>query len=322
MTTATLEQLETRRLLSVDVYPEGIDCLTEFTRGGKKIDVELYIANGGTQSTVLPLDGRIVLSTDRTYGNSDDIAIGGFSNIVLAAGERRKLNLQLSLPSNVAPGKYYLGIQLDTFNFLQETNEVNNIGVSSTQLVNVIEKLPSTPLQGTDGNDVIRIWQDDDDVYVSLNGRVYQEDRSKISKLVIFGNAGHDKIYAEPGVTVPLNISGGGGNDTIIGGDGNDELSGANGNDRIFGGAGNDHLIGGAGSDRLYGEAGNDTLSGGGGNDFLYGGTGANWLIGGAGNDKLFARGNGGVDTISGNGGTDYAEYDPGDILASIEILG
>ncbi len=49
--------------------------------------------------------------------------------------------------------------------------------------------------------------------------------------------------------------------------------------EHVSGGAGNDTLIGDAGANWLYGEAGNDTLEGGGGADTLIGGAGADTFI-------------------------------------------
>ncbi|TCS98735.1 hemolysin type calcium-binding protein [Tepidimonas ignava] len=65
---------------------------------------------------------------------------------------------------------------------------------------------------------------------------------------------------------------------TITGGSGDDTLLGSGNADTISGGAGNDTITGGAGADVLTGGAGNDTITGG---------AGADVLTGGAGNDKF-----------------------------------
>ena len=67
-----------------------------------------------------------------------------------------------------------------------------------------------------------------------------------------------------------FNITGGSGNDTLIGGSGTNALNG---------GGGNDTLVGGPNADRLSGGAGNDILIGGGGADILSGGTGNNTFV-------------------------------------------
>jgi RTX calcium-binding nonapeptide repeat (4 copies) len=68
------------------------------------------------------------------------------------------------------------------------------------------------------------------------------------------------------------NVTGGAGNDilignelanTLIGNGGNDILLGLGGNDRLYGGVGRDIVIGGLGADLLDGGAGDDILSGG-----------------------------------------------------------
>uniref|UniRef100_UPI0024787371 calcium-binding protein n=1 Tax=Microvirga flavescens TaxID=2249811 RepID=UPI0024787371 len=63
-------------------------------------------------------------------------------------------------------------------------------------------------------------------------------------------------------------VSGGSGNDTIIGSGEVNDLKGNLGNDSLDGGAGNDTLSGGSGNDVLIGGTGADTLDGGFGNDF------------------------------------------------------
>jgi RTX calcium-binding nonapeptide repeat (4 copies)/Putative metal-binding motif len=62
---------------------------------------------------------------------------------------------------------------------------------------------------------------------------------------------GDDKLLTS-GVTGPLAIAGGNGNDTLLGGAADDVLAG---------GAGNDTLNGGAGNDAYFGETGDDTIT-------------------------------------------------------------
>jgi len=62
--------------------------------------------------------------------------------------------------------------------------------------------------------------------------------------------------------------------ETISGGTGDDILMGGAGSDILHGDQGKDHLDGGAGNDTLYGDQGKDALKGGLGDDLLYGGEG------------------------------------------------
>ncbi len=92
-------------------------------------------------------------------------------------------------------------------------------------------------------------------------------------------------------------MTGGLGNDVLVGGNLSDTLDGGAGDDVLYGGAGDDTLIGGLGNDVLNGEDGNNTLDGGAGNDLLNGGSGNDILTGGLGNDVL--SGGAGNDTYN-----------------------
>jgi Ca2+-binding RTX toxin-like protein len=80
-------------------------------------------------------------------------------------------------------------------------------------------------------------------------------------------------------------------------------LSGGTGNDRILGSGGPDLLDGAAGADALIGGAGEDLITGLGGRDRLRGGAAPDVLHGGGGRDKL--NGGGAKDGCSGGGGRD-----------------
>ena len=90
-----------------------------------------------------------------------------------------------------------------------------------------------------------------------------------------------------PGTAQADALSGGTGNDTIVGLNGADTLAGNDGNDEIIGSRGNDSLFGQDGDDTLAGRQGNDRLFGGDGNDVLNGGQGRDRLNGGPGDDTM-----------------------------------
>ncbi|MBC7818691.1 MAG: hypothetical protein IAG10_17515 [Planctomycetaceae bacterium] len=158
------------------------------------------------------------------------------------------------------------------------------------------------------------------------------------ARITVNAGAGNDRVDASA-VTMPVNLwgstgrdtlIGGAGNDTIVGGNDNDSLSGNGGDDSLAGDAGNDTLIagdgvdsleGGVGNDNLQGQSGNDLLAGGDGNDSLNGGDDNDSLSGGAGKDKLLGglgddeldggtendnlQGQTGDDALQGGGGND-----------------
>lgn len=132
----------------------------------------------------------------------------------------------------------------------------------------------------------------------------------------VAGQAGHfmETVTFTAGLSpVPLDLTGSGGDDTLVGSDNADTLSGAAGNDNLLGHDGNDALHGGLGNDVLAGGAGNDTLYGDDGDDDLDGGAGDDLLDGGAGNDHL--HGTLGNDTLHGGDGNDVLSAIAGGVL-------
>ncbi len=76
-------------------------------------------------------------------------------------------------------------------------------------------------------------------------------------------------------------------------------LTGGSGENTLIGGAGNDTITGGAGSNILIGGGGHDTLTGGSGPNRFYGGAGNDLLVGGEGGNTFVFTVGGGIDTIS-----------------------
>ncbi|MEA3042619.1 MAG: hypothetical protein QOH47_457 [Sphingomonadales bacterium] len=94
-------------------------------------------------------------------------------------------------------------------------------------------------------------------------------------------------------------LSGGGGNDQLIGSESGDSLQGGDGADRLEGRGGNDSISDGDG---------NDTVFGGDGNDVLWDGAGDDTLDGGAGDDQFIlnlSAGFSAADRLSGGTGID-----------------
>lgn len=127
---------------------------------------------------------------------------------------------------------------------------------------------PSVPVQiqgvadmivyGTAGNDTIAFTQSGGKITARLNGVIVAQ-FAPTGRLIAYGSDGNDTITAE-GCSIALEAHGGAGNDVITGGSGNDVLLGDDGNDTLTGGAGHDVAVGGTGIDRIVGSAGNDIL--------------------------------------------------------------
>lgn len=99
---------------------------------------------------------------------------------------------------------------------------------------------PDDDVQGTEGNDLIRTFLGEDEV---------------------FGNGGNDEIRS------------GGDDDYVEGGDGLDFVRAGDGDDEVYGGDQDDRLFGDQGNDLLDGERGSDVIRGGRGDDLIFGGS-------------------------------------------------
>ncbi|MFO7900513.1 MAG: discoidin domain-containing protein [Planctomycetota bacterium] len=140
---------------------------------------------------------------------------------------------------------------------------------------------------------------------VVLYSRYQQEyPASAVTRIVADGGGGNDQFVVGEGVSVPVFLTGGPGDDVLrTDGSGPATLWGNDGNDVLVGGDGPDRLYGGAGDDQLDGRGGADELDGGAGNDRLVGGDGADVLTGGVGDDRL--DGGAGADILVGGDGAD-----------------
>lgn len=193
---------------------------------------------------------------------------------------------------------------------------------------------------GTLGNDTIEVdaGPTPGTYHVILNG-VSQGTYAATGQILVFAQAGNDKVTVQSTITLGVSLDGGAGKDTLIGGAGNDTLRGGAGIDVLNGRGGNDivaalvhgtltlapaslvgtglgrdtlvsieqaRLTGGTGADVLNASAfrGPVTLDGGAGNDLLVGGASTDILTGGSGNDTV--RGGAGTDTLVETGDFDF----------------
>jgi hemolysin type calcium-binding protein len=128
---------------------------------------------------------------------------------------------------------------------------------------------------GSTGNDKIDIkpekgkHTDDDEILVKINEREMGRFRRKahfeppIDSIVVYGQAGDDKITVASQIDIPAYLFGDDGDDELNAGGGPTTLVGGDGDDDLEGGDARNVLIGGRGEDRLKGKAGDDLLIGG-----------------------------------------------------------
>jgi len=325
--TIAFDTLEPRRLQAVDLVVTAVNLEASATSTDGYVNYSVTVKNiGDTQMFGAMAVVKTNLSKDAKFANSGDDAVWdyGYVSKDLQPGEQQTITMSWTETAGNKAGFYQIVAMVDPDNHKTESNNDNNVGVSSK--LTYYDPIPVTKpggfdgtLSGTSGNDKIGLYKENDRAIVVVNDQVWGRRLTGIKTIFLDGGTGNDRIAASEDFPLPMRITGAGGNDTIIGGAMNDELSGANGSDRIYGALGNDLLVGGAQGDRLYGEAGNDTCNGHGGNDWMYGGDGANQMFGAAGNDRFFAAGNGASDVCGGGAGSDAASADANDVLGSIE---
>lgn len=115
-------------------------------------------------------------------------------------------------------------------------------------------------ITGTDGDDDIKVNPGGgaSEIKVMLNGE--QTTWVGATSIVVYANAGDDRVQIAGGVTLPVIAFGGDGNDRLKAGGGPSILVGGDGDDTLLGGAGRDVLIGGRGADLIGGNGADDLL--------------------------------------------------------------
>jgi PKD repeat protein len=121
---------------------------------------------------------------------------------------------------------------------------------------------------------------------------------SSVKQIQVIAGNGPNYIYLDQGISVPVSVFGGNGNDTIRGGAGNNYIYEGNGNDWISPrgntnyisvGNGNDTILASGQNDTIIAGNGNDSINGGSANDSIVAGNGNDSILGGAGNDTIVA---------------------------------
>lgn len=324
-----IERLEIRRLMAAD-----LSTTLTFAPGayspGDMVSGSFTVRNSGTTTVTPTFNVSIHLSTDRIYGNADDLTLVNLPvSSDVPAGFSVKVDAVAPVP-NVVPGTaYYVAVKIDSGNTVAESNENNNVTITDLAAIQIVNSSGVLPILGTDAADRITVSHAPGVITVDINGVKANYSTNKVTSVAVYSGAGDDYVTIGNGNTKSY-VYGGDGNDTLIGGDGNDSLSGGANKDRIYGAQGNDDLRGNGGNDALFGQDGIDRLFGGDGNDWLDGGSsndrlqgdaGNDTMYGQSGNDHFYAKADGGIDSLIGGSGTDDARVDAGDIVNTIELL-
>jgi Ca2+-binding RTX toxin-like protein len=244
----------------------GNDRVTFDFTGGNFLPAGGVVFDGDLGTDELTVIGAGTFDLD-----ADSVTVGGIGTIDLS-----------SVATVVLSG----GATADTFTVRGWVGGLTLNGATGSDIYNldaataVTAKITDTggvadrlELSGTANNDVIRAYAG----YVRM-GPALVRYASGIEELIIDGLAGNDLLQVagnSPGTRVTL--SGGAGNDRLIGSAASEVIDGGIDNDTISGLGGNDLLLGGSGDDTLTGRG---VLIGGLGSDILRGA--GSILIGGS----------------------------------------
>jgi Ca2+-binding RTX toxin-like protein len=147
-------------------------------------------------------------------------------------------------------------------------------------------------MRGGDGDDIVSYVNRTLPVFVTPDGVADDGSLGELDLVDtdverVIGGAGNDVLIAR---REGSGLSGGNGDDLVIGDSGDDILRGGSedgGRDVLVGRGGDDDLAGGPGTDELDAGPGRDVLDGGDGDDAVSGGDGVDGIFGGPGSDRL-----------------------------------
>ncbi len=238
----TFESLEHRRVLTLP----DIEAIAFAADGFDNLFVSYNIFDapsppfraGIYRSADLLIGGDTLLDTfDVT--NPAQLSIG-FHGVSLPIGAGAN---QIALPGAGAAESntdYFLLVVLDDNNLVVEQNE--DIFNTAPFIGGYHPPGGKLFVHGTDGSDAAAISTSGSNLVLSGSdvppgGISYVA--TDIAAICIWGHAGDDALDAS-GISKPMVVFGGPGNDTVIAGSGNDTLEGGGGNDTLTGGGGND----------------------------------------------------------------------------------
>lgn len=130
----------------VDVLPRNLELPQRDSFSvGSQLDISFRVYNIGQTATAGSFDANLVLSSNETLGDSDDIALQPSSVTVeeVAGGGSKDINATVEIPEAVSDGDYYMGVSLD----ISDDDTTNNTVLSRP--LNV-ETLCYDPLEPND----------------------------------------------------------------------------------------------------------------------------------------------------------------------------
>ena len=101
---------------------------------GQTMSLDWTVVNAGNTTATGSWVERVFLSSDPAVGNDILVAAFGFDNQSIAANSFASRTRSFQLPNNLAPGNWYLVVEVDATNAVIESNEQNNAAVSAAAM--------------------------------------------------------------------------------------------------------------------------------------------------------------------------------------------
>lgn len=127
----SLEQLENRHLMTVDLAPIAIE-MPEVASTEQTILVRTQVENRGTDASG-EYSVQFLLSVDETFDGSDRV-IMSLDRASIQGGSADRWEQPISFPDDLPQGNYFLGASIDSRNTIGESNETNNQRLSSESI--------------------------------------------------------------------------------------------------------------------------------------------------------------------------------------------
>jgi subtilase family serine protease len=112
-----------------DLQPTLVGKPSRVTAGTEAV-VTVALKNNGNVPFKAGTPIAVVLSSDSTVDGGDRVLTTVTPTVSIKNGKTKSVKLKVPLPADLAPGPYFVGVNVDPANVLAESDEANNAGAS------------------------------------------------------------------------------------------------------------------------------------------------------------------------------------------------
>ncbi len=132
----------TTAVLLPDLVVQSVAIGTDAPVAGQRISVRPTVRNTGS-GYALPSTASVYLSTDQVISAGDTL-LGHVPVGMLPGGQSSTGTIWVTIPSNLGPGDYYIGVVADGMNTIAESNENNNTNHAKIRISGGQTMVPTT----------------------------------------------------------------------------------------------------------------------------------------------------------------------------------